>query len=75
MAVIAYPWADLTTGAYLYRMPGWDAPAQVTVEQGQGDFAGELLVRNSPKFIPERLTNIPVAATFEPLHATGEACA
>ena len=49
---------------YDYKMPNWDRPTRVTIENGKGDFAGELFVRFSPDRYPSKLRDIPVAATF-----------
>ena len=51
-------------GSYDYARPGWDRPTRVTIESGEGDFAGELLVRFNPGYYPTRLKDIPADATF-----------
>ena len=64
--------SDRTTGTfkveagktYDYKMPHWDSATRVTIEAGQGDFAGELFVRFSPGRYPTNLRDIPAAATF-----------
>lgn len=70
---IAYPWTELQTGTYEYRMPGWAAPVTVKVEDGQGAFAGQLMVRFKEGYYPTKLRDIPVAAEFVKVSAPSEA--